>query len=44
MPVSSIFLPQVGQVGEMGGKVSEEMGGTVLEDRSDIGMMGSLEL
>jgi hypothetical protein len=37
-------LPQVGQAGEMGGTVSEEMGGTGLEDRSDIGMMGSMEL
>jgi len=44
MPVSFISLPQVGQIGEMGGTVSEEMDGAVLEDRSDMGMMGSLEL
>jgi hypothetical protein len=44
MPVSLISLPQVGQLGEMGGTVSEGMGGTVLEDRSDMGMLGSMEL
>ena len=44
MPVSPISLPQVGQAGEMGGAVSEEMGGTVLEERSDMGMTRSLEL
>jgi hypothetical protein len=44
MPVSFISLPQVGQVGEMGGTVSEETGGMVLEERSDMGMMRSLEL